>query len=143
MSDHQRKTIRDKVGDVLTTAVPLVSSKVFVNRPNPLWTPPPKCQCVYFGSEEAREENVSEYIYIREIPIIIEAVVQVSGANAETVDDELDEIALQVEQAIKNSSNLSREVMGIVLRRTEPAQTVVGKNIYGNLALEFVATYSF
>ena len=93
---HVRKQIRDRIASTLTSSVSLVSSRVFASRVYPLTEAKLPAITVYTGSEVSNRLNMGVSDLNRSLSVEVDIYVRATN----TFDDDVDAIAVQVEEAI-------------------------------------------
>lgn len=92
---HPRKMIRDAVVALLLNHTQ-VKDRVFANRYTPLWEVELPCICIYFKKDLPERRAQGCYFYRRDNTLTVEIMVKASPA----MDDEIDAIALEIEDII-------------------------------------------
>ena len=108
---HVRQQIRDAVATTLTSAVSLVSSRVYTTRVHPLNEANLPAISVYTGSESSERYNVD---INRTLSLEIDIYVRETGS----FDDDVDAIAVQVEEAMAGDFTIGGLVKSSVLIST-------------------------
>lgn len=111
---HVRQQIRDAVATTLTSAVTLVSSRVYTTRVHPLNEANLPAISVYTGSESSERYNVGVTDINRTLSLEIDIYVRETG----TFDDDVDAIAVQVEEAMAGDFTIGGLVKSSVLIST-------------------------
>lgn len=111
---HVRQQIRDAVATTLTSAVSLVSSRVYTTRVHPLNEANLPAISVYTGSESSERYNVGVTDINRTLSLEIDIYVRETG----TFDDDVDAIAVQVEEAMAGDFTIGGLVKSSVLIST-------------------------
>jgi hypothetical protein len=93
---HVRKQIRDRIATILTSGVTLVSSRVYKTRVYPLSQAKLPAVTVYVGSESSGLMTIGVKTLMRDLEVSIDVY---ENANA-SLDDNLDAIAVQIEETI-------------------------------------------
>lgn len=112
---HVRKQIRDRIASQLTSNVSLVSSRVYTSRVYPLTEANLPALTVFAGSETSNRLNMGLNDLNRVLLIEVDAYVRVTG----TFDDDVDAIAVQVEEAIANDFTVNGLAKEAVLINTD------------------------
>jgi hypothetical protein len=160
---HKRKQIRHAIkqfiidaaiAEIRTGSGLTATYRVYANRPTPLWEVELPCVCIYTampesGSEPSELESRPS-MYTRDLKIAVEILAKADG----DVDDALDDIAENVEQAIgDNQESLARQLVddaegtvitdaGIVdLINTDVQLVDDGRKIIGSCKMTFVVPY--
>jgi len=111
---HVRQQIRDAVATTLTSAVTLVSSRVYTTRVHPLNEANLPAISVYTGSESSERYNVGVTDINRNLSLEIDIYVRETGS----FDDDVDAIAVQVEEAMAGDFTIGGLVKSSVLIST-------------------------
>lgn len=91
----ERKAIRQAVAALLSGKT-AAGARVFASRATPVWGQELPVVLVYTGSEQSVVFNAAPKEYRRTVRVVVEAVAKA----AEGVDDLLDDMAEQIEQAV-------------------------------------------
>jgi hypothetical protein len=142
---HPRTAIRQALIDKLKTKIDDVfptdaGDKIYGSRAKPLFD-----QCLPAILVYARNENIIEERFAtdgygaskRELEVAIEAVV----LGNEQVDDNLDKISKQIEDALDGFEIPTRKADILKLKSTEIDVTIDGSKIYGAARLTYSITY--
>ena len=112
---HVRKQIRDKVADLLKANVSLVKRRVYTTRVHPLnYTNLPAIS-VYTGTETSQRLQAGVTDMIRELSLEIDCYVR----ETSSFDDDVDAIAVQVEEAMATKFTLDGLAKFTVLTSTQ------------------------
>ena len=112
---HVRQQIRDRFATLLTSGVSLVSSRVYSSRVYPLTQANLPALTIYTGSESSGLQTMGVKTLSRTASIMVDAYVR-STAN---VDDTIDSICVQVEEAIASDYTLNGIAKNTVLISTD------------------------
>ena len=112
---HVRQQIRDRFATLLTSGVSLVSSRVYSSRVYPLTQANLPALTIYTGSERSGLQTMGVKTLSRTANIMVDAYVR-STAN---VDDTIDSICVQVEEAIASDYTLNGIAKNTVLISTD------------------------
>jgi len=112
---HVRKQIRDRVASILKTNVSLVKKRVYTTRVHPLNDTHLPAISVYTGSESSDRLNAGVTDLFRELTLDIDIYVR----ETSKFDDDVDAIAVQVEEALANDFTLNGLAKFNVLTSTE------------------------
>ena len=124
MSDHLRRQIRDAAAAVLA-GLATTGTRVHPSRRHPFQKHELPALAIYTVAEESALETMGAVSHLsREVDLVVEGVIQVNSTTA--LDDELDQIAAEVEtalgSAIKNKASALRQLIrGGYLSRTQAA----------------------
>jgi len=136
---HVREQIRNAAA-TLVTGLTTTGSKVHTSRKAPLFDKSAElpCLCVYTGDEEIDEEKGRHaglaYRYL-------ELKITGYAEDSETLDDTLDDIAVEVETAVMASRRLGIGVIDTFLINSEKEETVEAEKALGKIDLIFKVTY--
>lgn len=137
MSDHVRKQIRNAAKGVLQ-GLGTTGDRVFVSRVYPLDNAKLPGLLIFTPSEDSGRED-SPTDLMRDMTLQVHGVVRIS----ENLEDELDDIALEVEQALDGlglAGGLAKIYHGI----QGTVSTLAGEDVdkpHGAIAMEFLYTY--
>lgn len=112
---HVRKQIRDKVADLLKANVSLVKRRVFTTRVHPLNDTNLPAISVYTGTETSQRLQGGVTDMIRELSLEIDCYVR----ETSSFDDDVDAIAVQVEEAMATKFTLDGLAKFTVLTSTQ------------------------
>ncbi len=136
MSDHVRKQIRNAAKGALQ-GLATTGNRVFVSRVYPLdQAKLPGLLIFTPGEDSGREDSPTESM--RDVTLQVHGVVRISS----NLEDELDDIALEVEQALDalGEAGLAKIYHGI----QGTISTLAGEDVdqpHGAIAMEFLYTY--
>ena len=136
MSDHVRKQIRNAAKGALQ-GLGTTGDRVFVSRVYPLLSAKLPGLLLFTPAEDsAREDSPTDSM--RDVTLQVHGVVRIS----ENLEDELDDIALEVEQALDalGTADLAKIYHGI----QGTVSTLEGGDVekpHGAIAMEFLYTY--
>jgi len=134
---HVRKQIRDRVVSVLTSSVTLVSSRVYATRVYGLVTNELPAITVYTGSEASNLITMGSRSLQRSLSVVVDVYVRdLSGA-----DDDVDEICVQVEEAIANDFTVNGLAKQAVLTATDMEFSGEAEQPIGIARLTFTVRY--
>jgi hypothetical protein len=112
---HVRKQIRDRVASTLKSNVSLVQRRVYTTRVHPLNDTNLPAISVYTGSEASERMNAGETDMIRELSLDVDIYVR----ETSKFDDDVDAIAVQVEEAMANDFTINGLAKFSTLTSTE------------------------
>jgi len=112
---HVRKSIRDRVESVLSSAVSSVSGRVFASRVYPLTGPELPAIAIYTNSESSGLQTMGTRTLMRDLSLNVDAYVRVT----DTFDDSVDALCVEIEEAIAADFTLNGLVKDTVLTSTE------------------------
>ncbi len=112
---HVRKQIRDKVADLLKAEVSLVKRRVYTTRVHPLNETNLPAISVYTGTETSQRLQAGVTERIREDRVEIDCYVR----ETSSFDDDVDAIAVQVEEAMAGNFTLDGLAKFTVLTSTQ------------------------
>ncbi|NDV20827.1 hypothetical protein GO013_15560 [Pseudodesulfovibrio sp. JC047] len=133
---HVRTQVRDALKDRLS-GLPTTSGNVFKSRGYPITSEKFPALLIYNGPEASEPVDFDD-AKDREFDVIVEA-----GAFApeDQVDDMLDQIAVEVENAIEADQTLGGLAKSTTLTGSEPDVSIDGEMPFGVLALTFTVNY--
>lgn len=112
---HVRKQIRDRIASVVSTGATLVSGRVYTTRVYPLTTANLPAITVYTGGETSALQTMGVKTLMRELQVAVDVYVSVTS----TTDDDVDAIAVQIEEAIANDFDVNGLAKRVVLVSTD------------------------
>jgi len=112
---HVRKQIRDKVASLLKSNVSLVQRRVYTTRVHPLNDTNLPAISVYTGTETSQRLQAGVTDMIRELSLEIDCYVR----ETSSFDDDVDAIAVQVEEAMATKFTLDGLAKFTVLTSTQ------------------------
>ena len=112
---HVRKQIRDKFTELLSAGVPLVSTRVYGSRVYPLTEAKLPAIPVYAGGETSGLQTMGLKTLTRTVSVSVD----VYARATQTLDDDLDAICVQVEEAIAAQYTLNGLSKNTVLSSTD------------------------
>lgn len=137
--DHKRKTIREKIVQLLKDGATVAGQNVFSNRAHALYATELPSIIVYSGDEDSEFLNPPENRLKRTMSVFIEMALEQTAS----IEDEIDALCLQVEQIIKPKNELDRLyanlVQSVELKKTETGIFEKADKVIGSAKL----TYSF
>lgn len=134
---HVRKHIRDAVVARLT-GLPSTGSRVYATRAYPVDAASLPALCVYTLSETSELATIGPNGALRRsLDLVVEAVAKVNA----TLDDTLDGLAFDVEQAIAGDRTLGGYAKDCVLASTSIAVRGEAEKETGSAVMTFAVTY--
>jgi len=112
---HVRKQIRDRMASTISTGATLVSSRVYTTRVYPLTDANLPAITVYTGSEVSNRLNMGLNDLNRSLTVDVDIYVRATS----TFDDDVDAIAVQIEEAIAGDFTVDGLAKEAVLTGTE------------------------
>ncbi len=112
---HVRKQIRDRVAEKIKSDVSLVKRNVFTTRVHPLNDTNLPAISVYTGSETSERMNAGVTDIIRELTLDVDIYVR----ETSKFDDDVDAIAVQVEESLAGDFTINGLAKFSVLTSTE------------------------
>lgn len=112
---HVRRQIRDRVATLLIENVSLVKRRVFTTRVHPFNEENLPAISVYTGAEASERMNAGVTDIIRDLTLDIDIYVR----ETSKFDDDVDAIAVQVEEAMANDFTINSLAKFSVLTSTE------------------------
>ena len=134
---HVRKQIRDRIASVLSSNVSLVKRRVYASRVYPLTEDNLPAITVYTGSEVSSRLNMGLKDLDRSLSIDVDLYVRVT----KTFDDDVDKIAVQVEEAIANDFTVNGLAKEAVLTGTDIQFSGDAEQPVGVAKLTFTVRY--
>jgi hypothetical protein len=134
---HVRKQIRDRIASVLSSNVSLVKRRVYASRVYPLTEDNLPAITVYTGSEVSNRLNMGLKDLNRSLSIDVDLYVRVT----KTFDDDVDKIAVQVEEAIANDFTVNGLAKEAVLTGTDIQFSGDAEQPVGVAKLTFTVRY--
>lgn len=132
---HQRRKIREAIKDKL---FPSFANKVFVSRVYPVEDDDLPCALVYVGlNEDIASDTMGLRTIERTVEIIVECVAQVN----DTVDDVLDQCAVEVERLLGTDPTLASTCRDCILVRSQFAFRKDGERETGSVVLTYLVSY--
>ena len=112
---HVRKQIRDRMASTISTGATLVSSRVYTTRVYPLTDANLPAITLYTGSEVSNRLNMGLNDLNRSLTVDVDVYVRATS----TFDDDVDAIAVQIEEAIAGDFTVNGLAKEAVLTGTE------------------------
>lgn len=142
----KRLKIRERLVQTLKGKT-AVGDRVFSARRIPIWQPELPCILVYTNSESISQYSESPAEYRREVNTVVQGILE--DRNLKTsLEDALDILAQEIENALKNDRYLGREADGEVERAEDIIPTGVetateedGKNTIGKIEINLTIPY--
>lgn len=134
---HVRKQIRDRIASQLTSNVSLVSSRVYTSRVYPLTEANLPAITVYTGSEISSRLNMGVGDLNRSLTVDVDLYVRATA----TFDDDVDAIAVQVEEAIASDFTVNGLAKEAVLTGTDIQFSGDAEQPVGVAKLTFTVRY--
>ncbi len=141
MADHLRRQIRDAAKTILT-GLTTTGARVFVDRVYPLQStdlPGLRIMTNYetIGSTSFGANRRIE----RQLELVVEACSKLVGEQGRTVDDQLDQIAKEVEVALANNNTLSNTCKYVQPEKFESDINGEADKPFGILRMTFSVFY--
>jgi hypothetical protein len=134
---HVRQQIRERIVSVLTTNVTLVGSRVFGSRIYSFSEADLPAITVYAGSETSGLQTLGLKTSQRIVSIQVDAYVRATS----DFDDDVDAIAVQIEEAIANDFTVNGLAKTAVLSSTEMNFSGEAEQPIGSARLTFDVRY--
>ena len=134
---HVRQQIRERIVSVLTTNVTLVSSRVYGSRVYSFSEADLPAITVYAGSETSGLQTLGLKTSQRIVSIQVDAYVRATS----DFDDDVDAIAVQIEEAIANDFTVNGLAKTAVLSSTEMNFSGEAEQPIGSARLTFDVRY--
>lgn len=137
---HKRQTIRDTVKAILIGNTDVSDSSIYTNRVRNVLSGTLPAMVISTSNEAAtKRKHISSNQFIRELDLSI----MIIGQGDNTLDDDLDDIADQVEDVFKANNNISGQALKHEYVSSElEIQSNAQKQI-GNLTIVFKITYIY
>src|SRR5262249_8060575 len=136
MAAHPRKQIRDKVVSLLIGKTD-ASSNVFPSRVRPIEEPILPTIQVYANSETSEIWQEAPREYERKLSLSV----QITAKADDSLEDVLDQIALQVEDALRQDHTLGESCRDVVLTGTELTLNQNGNTLIGSCVITYDILY--
>jgi len=133
---HVRAKIRNALKSALT-GLSITGSNVFKSKAYPRHADQLPALLIYSGAEESEPVDFDDATD-RDYDVVVEAAL---FASAEQVDDLLDDIAVEVENAILVDQTLGGLAKSTTLTGSEPDTSLDGEMPFGSLAMTFTVNY--
>jgi len=134
---HVRKQIRDRIASVISTAVTLVSQRVYTTRVYPLTAANLPAITVYTGAETSALQTMGSRTMMRNLDVAVDIYVRAT----ETTDDDVDAIAVQIEEAVANDFTVNGLAKSVVLTGTDIDFNAEAEQPIGIARLTFSVSY--
>lgn len=137
MSDHVRKQIRNNAREALL-GLATTGSRVYASRVYPLGKSKLPGICLYTPSEDSgREDSPTETM--RDVVLNVTGIVRIS----ENLEDELDDIALEVEKALDELGDMDGlcKIYHGIQNSIATLSAEEADQPHGAIAMEFLYTY--
>lgn len=134
---HVRKQIRDRIASVISTAVTLVSQRVYTTRVYPLTAANLPAITVYTGAETSALQTMGNRTMMRNLDVAVDIYVRAT----ETTDDNVDAIAVQIEEAVANDFTVDGLAKSVVLTGTDIDFNAEAEQPIGIARLTFSVSY--
>ncbi len=118
MADHIRKQIRNAVIAKLKSAN-IVGDRVFGNRARKIFRNECPCILIYTDKEPAEVANEAPREFKRDLQLAVEIIVAGSASDDHDVDDQIDDLAVKVEEAMTDDETFGDLCADTVLGDTE------------------------
>lgn len=132
----KRTTIRENIEKILKSAQTRAGENVFRSRVSPLWKSQLPAILIYGRDEQSALYEVGSNVLERKFRVAIQA-----EAEGESLDDQLDQIASEIEDAMKKDSTLCEAANESLLIQTEIEVSTEGEKPYGAIRLTYEVTY--
>lgn len=134
---HVRKQIRDRIASVLSTSVTLVKRRVYATRVYPLTEEQLPALTVYTGAENSNRLNMGKTDLNRSLTIEVDIYTR----TTKSFDDDVDAIAVQIEEAIANDFTVNGLAKEAVLTGTDIQFSGDAEQPVGVAKLTFTVRY--
>tara|TARA_Y100001937_G_scaffold100419_2_gene137461 strand:+ start:8573 stop:9013 length:441 start_codon:yes stop_codon:yes gene_type:complete len=133
---HARQTIREKIVTNVT-GLGLTGSNVFDTKLYNLTQASLPALCVYAEAESSEMSNITSNTLDRSLDVMVEAYCE----QNDQIEDTLDTICEQIEEAIGADPTLTSSCASIVLTNTEIDFTSLGEKPVGIARLSYTVNY--
>lgn len=138
--NHQRREIRDKVKDILIAASTVAGDRIYPNRASTNFGKTYPLIRIWMLDESAEPLDVTTSKYKRTLQLVIEGVVQ---GNGDKVDDLLDQMAFEIESAMKADPALGDTAIESSLVMSEAILDDSGSPPIAKVGLQYEVKYTF
>lgn len=112
---HVRQQIRDRIAQVITTSTTLVRRRVYKTRVYPLTEGNLPAVTVYTGQEVSNLQTIGARTLMRNLDVAVDVYVKVT----DNFDRDVDNIAVQIEEAIADDFTVNGLAKSAVLTGTD------------------------
>ncbi|MCT4575085.1 MAG: hypothetical protein N4A43_02390 [Alphaproteobacteria bacterium] len=137
---HPRQQIREAVANRLKEVNTKAKNRVFTSRAKPIFDQDMPAIIIYTNEENIKQERWDTDGFgalTRELDIFIEAI----DKGKEELDDNLDALALEIENALDGWEIPNRKSSVLKFTGTDMDMSIDGKSIYGAIRLSFSLNY--
>jgi hypothetical protein len=137
---HPRQQIREAVANRLKEVNTKAKNRVFTSRAKPIFDQDMPAIIIYTNEENIKQERWDTDGFgalTRELDIFIEAI----DKGKEELDDNLDALALEIENALDGWEIPNRKSSILKFIGTDMDMSIDGKSIYGAIRLSFSLSY--
>lgn len=134
---HVRKQIRDRVESILSTGATLVGGRVYPSRVYALSEAKLPAITIYTNSEASGLQTMGSKTLMRDLSLSVDAYVRVT----DTFDDDVDAIAVQIEEVIAADYTLNGLAKNTVLSSSEIEFDGEGERPVGVARLTYTIRY--
>lgn len=134
---HVRKQIRDRVESILSTGATLVGGRVYPSRVYALSEAKLPAITIYANSEASGLQTMGSKTLTRDLSLSVDAYVRVT----DTFDDDVDAIAVQIEEVIAADYTLNGLAKNTVLSSSEIEFDGEGERPVGVARLTYTIRY--
>lgn len=134
---HVRKQIRDRVETILSTGATLVGGRVYPSRVYALSEAKLPAITIYANSEASGLQTMGDKTLMRDLSLSVDAYVRVT----DTFDDDVDAIAVQIEEVIAADYTLNGLAKNTVLSSSEIEFDGEGERPVGVARLTYTIRY--
>ncbi len=134
---HRRTQIRDAVAALILAGSTSAGSRVFNSQLTPLWDTEFPAISVYARDEESSPLGISPTPLLRKLKITIE----IRAQNNSDLDEELDDVALEVENLMIANPSIGGLVRALGLINTELSSEPQGEKAIGVSRLTYEVHY--
>lgn len=133
---HKRSEIRANVVELIKEAVTGAGDRVFGQRTKPLWKTELPAILVYVRNERSTPFEVGSNILDRKLRLAIHA-----ETEGDDLDEKLDDLASEIEDAIKANPSINNVATDAVLAQTEIDVSSEGEKPFGAVRLTYEVSY--
>ena len=134
---HVRSQIRDQIASNVSTGTTLVAGRVYTTRVYPLTSANMPAITVYTGAESSALQTIGARTLMRNLDLAVDIYVR---ATANT-DDDVDAIAVQIEESIANDFTVNGLAKSVILTGTDMDFSGDGEQPIGIARLTFSVSY--
>jgi len=134
---HIRKQIRDRIASNVTAGATLVKRRVYTTRVYPLSSENMPAVTVYTGAESSALQTIGARTLMRNLDVAVDIYVRATT----NTDDDVDAIAVQIEESIANDFTVNGLAKSVILTGTDMDFSGDGEQPIGIARLTFSVSY--